>query len=345
MKMIDENAQMQIESLLNECKGNLFEFLVAQHLSKLYGSEDLFLLNLHGDYRKRLQFYEQTVRHHNPGMLVSLSPMAQSVAKTLEGSSYFIGKKKFSFFVIGKLTSGSDSDFWNETDIVASEDLGHGESQKLYLSLKLTKDHSFTNTKSAGVKSFIEKYFNKVDPTANFRQTSFNKEVDESFFMMGHKLYEMIDQDFKGSFDSRFTDHYSELPGELSQEMRKVIHQNYFRVITKLKMIMNDLYTSNPIAFFEALGSLCGFGNKDIIQVSCIHLNNELKNVYIKAYHDLFGKEENSLGFSDIEPGGSSFEIRFKKINLQIRIKPMNKFTTAAYKVNCSIKMKGESLE
>lgn len=351
MKIVDENNQVQIESLINECKGNLFEFLVTQHLSKIFEGEEHFLLNLPMDYRSRLQFYEATVRKHNLGLLSQLPIMAQLVAKKLSSEPIFENKvnniASFSFFVIGKLTSGNDSDCWSETDIVVTKKTGtdNSELEKFYLSLKLTKDHSFTNTKSAGVKSFFEKYFFKLDPLIAKKQQTFNHLVDESFVMMGHKLYEMIDGEFKGFFDQNWTNHYSELPGELSSEMRAVVHQNYFRLITQLKILMVELYQLNPRLFLNSLGSLCGFSQKEIIQVICIHQNNEMKDVVIKYYDDLFSENEFNLGFSDIELGGSSFEIRFKKFNLQIRIKPMNKFTTAAYKVNCSIKMKGESVE
>jgi len=345
VKKIEENALIQIESLLNECKGNLFEYLVAQHLAKFYEKEGDFLLKLPSDYRKRLQFYEQTIRHHNAEILISLSPMAQQVANEITYHSILKNKKIDSLYVIGKLSNGTNADLWNETDIVVIEDLQNGETKKHYLSLKLSKDHSFTHTKSAGVKSFLEKYFNSIGPRASELQQEFNNDVDESFFMMGHKLYEMIDGDFRGHFDHRFTSLYSELPGELSPEMRKVIHQNYFRVISKLKIALNELYLINPHVFFQSLSSLCGFSQSEIIQVNCIHSKNALKTISIKSFEDLFGDPFSTLDFSGIEEGGSSFEIRLKKVNLQVRIKPMNKFTTAAYKVNCSIKYKGESIE
>lgn len=349
MKIIDENNQVQIESLINECKGNLFEFLVTQELSKIFGVEEHFLLNLPMDYRSRLQFYEVTVRKHNKSLLTQLPVMAQLVAKKLSLQSLFKqnenGVPNFSFFVIGKLTSGNDTDCWSETDIVVSKKTGINELEKFYISLKLAKDHSFTNTKSAGVKSFFEKYFLALDPSVAKKQQVFNQLVDESFMMMGHKLYEMIDSEFKGQFDQIWTHHYSELPGELSSEMRATVHQNYFRLITQLKILMLELYQLNHGLFLDSLGSLCGFSQKDIIQVTCIHQNNEMRDIIIKRYQDLFTDNEFDLGFSDIEPGGSSFEIRFKKFNLQIRIKPMNKFTTMSYKVNCSIKLKGETVE
>ena len=53
--------------------------------------------------------------------------------------------------------------------------------------------------------------------------------------------------------------------------------------------------------------------------------------------------ENVDVQFGELKPGISSFEIVFGKTTLQIRVKPMNKFTAPALKVNCSVKVKGRN--
>ena len=65
MKKDDYSGQLQIEALLNECKGNLFEYLVTQGLSRKYNKEGEFLLSLPKDFRNRLHFYESTIKNYD----------------------------------------------------------------------------------------------------------------------------------------------------------------------------------------------------------------------------------------------------------------------------------------
>lgn len=335
MKIIDQDNQVQKEALINECKGNLFEFLVAQALSKKFGNEANFLLDLPPIMKERLKTYEVLIRQYDPDLLARLSPLAHEVAISILARDYFSVDQSWTFKVIGKMVATNVTELWNETDIVAINSSG----KKIYLSLKLTKDNSFTNTKSAGVKSFLEKYFSPYFIEASTAQRQLSDEVDESFHMMGHKLYELIDRDFSGHFDQAWSENYSELPGELPEAMREIVFYNYSRVAKLLHQLMSELLKKDRHLFKQALSGLCGFGSDDIIQIHCFHQNDLLKKVVIKSYEDMFSDDE-SFEIGDYKAGASSFDILFKRFTLQIRIKPMNKFTTAAYKVNCSIKMK-----
>lgn len=342
MKKIDQNNQLQIESLLNECKGNLFEFLVAQSLSKRFKKEDLFLLRLPGDFRERLKFYEETIRKNDVELLRNLPFLAENAATQIAEHPLLKDKKDLSFMVIGKMVATNDNELWNETDIVVIEgedEKGAQEAKKYFLSLKLTKDHSYTNTKSAGIKSFLEKYFGIFKEEAPLFQKRLNQEVDESFQMMGHKLYEAVDLEFKGSFGKEWSDHFTELPGELEPELREIVHHNYSRVAFFLRKFMGEMYEKDALKFYQCLHALCGFGSHDIMQVHCFHQNTKLKSVDIKTYKELFSGDPAEITLKDLKENAGSFDIAFKKFVLQIRVKPMNKFTTAAYKVNCSIKM------
>lgn len=336
MKITDQNNLTQKEALLNECKGNLFEFLVAQGLSRFYQKEDHFLLSLPRDFKNRLKVYEETIRLNDEKLLLNLPALSRKVVEAILQLKLFADNPHpFEFMVIGKMVAVNDNETWNETDIVALEKGPEGQIKKHFLSLKLTKDHSYTNTKSAGVKSFIQKYFNGFDQSVFFQQL-LNTEVDESFQVMGHKLYAFNDLEFQGTFDNRWT--FSELPGELSSEMREIVHANYHRVALKLYELLSRLKKENEQLFRQNLEALCGFGHQDIIQVHCFHQQAQLKEVIIKTYADFFLAGE-TIELKKPKLNGHSLDIVFERFQLQIRVKPMNKFTTAAYKINCSIKM------
>lgn len=336
---IDYSNQIQKEAVLNEFKGNLFEFLVAQGLARKSLLEDQFLLDLPYEFKAKLGSYEEMIRTHEPRLLVKLPTLASETVQKVweEFENNFIFSQ---WNVIGKMVAVNDNDLWNETDIVGTYKTPEGKQGKLALSLKLTKDHSFVNTKSAGVKSFLAKYFSAFGSLSSKLQNELNLEVDESFQRMGHKLYSLTDNDWKGSFNSDWTNHYTELPGELNEEMRAIVHENYYRVALKLSSALEELKTKDSVLFFDSLYALCGFGHADIVQVNCFHQDYELKNISIKRFRDLFLFGEKKCAVLPLKEMASSVEIQIGKVNLQVRVKPMNKFTTAAYKINCSIKVK-----
>lgn len=340
MKNIDYSNQIQKEAILNECKGNLFEFLVAQRLSKHSCLEDQFLLNLPSEFKLKLRSYEELMRTHGPHLLIKLPRLADLTVdrmwKDLNLESYSFCQWK----VIGKMVATNDNECWNETDIVGSYKNSDNLFQHLSFSLKLTKDNSYTNTKSAGVKSFLAKYFSRYGEIINQYQNELNAVVDESFLMMGHKLYSFIDRDFKGSFNFEWSQFYSELPGELSLEMKTIVHQNYHRVALKLSNILEQLKMMDRHLFFDSLASLCGFGHEEIIQVTCMHQEYEMKAITIKRFDDFFSKTNKECVLLPVKDVAHAVEILLGNVSLQIRVKPMNKFTTAAYKINCSIKVK-----
>ncbi len=340
MKKVDYNNQIQKEAILNEFKGNLFEFLVAQGLARKSKIEDQFLLSLPLDFKARLGSYEEMMRIHEPRLLTKLPSLA---SRTVDKIWEDVNLSSFDFTgwnVIGKMVATNDSKTWNETDIVGSYRDSLGAIKKLAISLKLSKDHSFVNTKSAGVKSFLTKYFQVFGKDVVSMQNELNSEVDESFLMMGHKLYSMIDCEFKGTFNSDWTSHYTELPGELSPQMRSIVHENYHRVALKLSDLLLRLKEINSELFFDSLYALCGFGHEEIIQVNCFHQDYDLKDITIKKFDDLFSKNNKECTLLPIKDLASSVEIVLGKMILQVRVKPMNKFTTAAYKINCSIKVR-----
>ena len=334
MKIIDQDNRVQVESLLNECKGNLFEYLVAQNLSKHFKTEGDFLLSMSSDFKKRLQFYEHIVKTQDGELFFSLIKMAHTCAEALCNSSIFDSQYKWNFKCIGKLAGQKELAIdWGETDILAQAQ--NEINLQKWLSLKLSKDHSFTNTKSAGVKSFLEKYF-----SAQPEQIHLSSVVDQSFSRMGHSLYELVGKNFSDKFDEDWTNTYSELPGELSPEMRKIVHENYARVAQTLHFIMKKLFSENPESFYHSLKTICGFSHDHIVQVHAIHKDDRIIDVEVYRSEDLFLGSSHNINICPLKEGGSSFDVEVDKVCLQVRIKPMNKFTTASYKVNCSLKIK-----
>ncbi len=340
MKNIDYNNLIQKEALLNECKGNLFEFLVTQNLAIHSQIESQFLFSLPSDFKNRLIEYEQIIRDNDLRLLVSLPELASKVAHFFFEKTTIDPLLFYQWNVLGKLVSSDHSGLWNETDVVGFYNDPFGKHQKVELSLKLVKENSFVNTKSAGVKSFISRYFSSYGQLSLDYQSLLNIEVEDSFFKMGHRLYQEIDKDFSGTFDQNWKSNYTELPGELPEDLSIIVFENYFSIAKKLHSFLQELYLLDQNLFMNSLASLCGFGNPDIIQLNCYHQAYEIRSIEIKRVFDLFPENGTQFKILPLKDRSSSIEIEVSHYLLQLRIKPMNKFTTAAYKINCSIKEK-----
>ncbi len=62
----------QNSALVNEFKGNLFEYLVASAIAKYYGLESDFITSINDSFRQSLSFYETWLRTHDLPLLRSL---------------------------------------------------------------------------------------------------------------------------------------------------------------------------------------------------------------------------------------------------------------------------------
>jgi hypothetical protein len=235
--------------------------------------------------------------------------------------------------LIGKITANFEKSQWHETDLVMQTE----QAKLIPVSLKLSKDSSYMNTKSAGAKSFLEKYFHHFSEVKVFQQ-ELNKEIDQSHIQMAHRLYQMATLNFKGKFDESWKSKWSELPGELPLEFREVIFINYARVVSCIHSRLIQLLALDKEKFITSLAPLCGMGDPDIIQVSCFHQQHLLRSVVIKTFDDFFHTDL-KVSIGPLKEQMSSFEIYLGQTILQIRVKPMNKFTTPSYKINCSIKL------
>ena len=320
-------SEINKEALFNEVKGSLFEFLVAREIALKNQDELSFLKNLDKNYMSVLSQQDRMVRQFYPEMHPFLSSAAKLMAGKIE--NYF-ESLPHSPRLVGKLSNSSLRSELHEADLI----LMVGE-KSVPLSLKLNKKKAFVNTKSGGIKSFFSNYFSVIPGSV---QTEFNQFVDMEFTRMAHELHSAEDIEFNGNFDLWVRRGYSELPGELNETGRTILKEYYARIALRMHEILSGAFKENPEGVRNSLLPLMGFGNREIVQGVC--------------YHDFNGQSESEVAIfsvDDILPGIhsteilpfnhiSSVELKIGEWDLQLRVKPMNKFTTTAIKINCSVR-------
>lgn len=320
--------QVNKEALFNEVKGSLFEYLVGLKLSQRINRELDFIQNIDKNYLAILGQQDRMVRQFYPEMLSFLN---EASAKSQEALCSKYGEKWVSIKLLGKLSSSQLQSDFKETDLLLINEFG----DQIFLSLKLNKKSAFVNTKSAGVKSFLTQYFSYLSPTF---QSEFSNTIDLEFKVMGDELHRQYDLEFNGNFNDWVRNGYSELPGELPDSDREILKRYYARIAKTLHRILTKAYSENPDAFLKSLYPLMGFSDSRIIQLICFH---DFKSqgeslVELHDYKDVTDAEIMIREFKET----ASIEVESSRWVLQIRIKPMNKFTTTAMKVNCAVKFK-----
>lgn len=320
------------EALLNEIKGNVFEFCVGRELSRHFGREVEFLEDFGALGMKWLAPYETYLRTHFPKILAPLLNLARASAKDLAKVLPVHAPKQI--LVIGKQVSGSGARGKAETDLrLIYEDLAIG------VSVKLCKASGYVNTKSAGIKSFIEEYFDNFEG-ASKRQTHLSAQVDHAFEALGSELYESLGLSWSGRFDESWP--HSHLPGQLAPDLRERVVATYAELSQVIYHVFSELLAEDSMKFRRALKRLLGHSEDNLIQVICFHTGNkdhqyELSSLFIETDESI-EEELSQMKLLPYKEGLSSFEIELATQRLQIRVKPMNTFTTPSYKINCSVK-------
>lgn len=315
------------EALFNEVKGSLFEYLVAKEIALRAGGELNFQKTLDPNYLTVLSQQDRLVRQFYPELVGFLQEASKLAALGLEAH---LGDRPESPRLLGKFINSSVGETIGETDLYVSV-----KGTERAVSLKLNKKNSYVNTKSGGIKSFFSQYF----PFAPLSiQEKFNRTVEMEFETMARELHAHHDMDYPGNFSSWVRRGFSELPGELSPDERSILKDYYARIARVMHRILSELEDSQPEKFREALPPLLGFGARDVVQLICFH---DMKagtapflHIHELADHAL--SQARILPFTDV----SSVEISLGSEALQIRVKPMNKFTTTAIKINCSVKFR-----
>ena len=324
--------QTKKEALFNEVKGSLFEYLVARELAVVSKAELAFQDSLDKNYLTVLSQQDRMVRQFYPEMLPFLNRVSKITSKKLID---YLKEVPTSPKVVGKFSNSSLSEELHEADLVLSL-----SDKALPVSLKLNKKNAYVNTKSGGIKSFFAQYFPFVESSV---QQRFNQFVDMEFNRMGLDLHALHDLEYSGDFSLWVKSGLSELPGELDPESRSILKAYYARIAEEMHRILKAAYLQDPIQFTASLPSLMGFGNEDILQVICFHEfpGDVDPQIDIHHYQDIYIE----LGQTQIKDFTqiSSVELDIGSWSLQIRVKPMNKFTTTAIKINCSVKARRQA--
>jgi hypothetical protein len=320
------------EALFNEVKGSLFEYLVARELAVAVGEELAFQRGLDRNYLAVLSQQDRMVRQFYPEMLAFLARAARETAARL--AAHF-GAAPRAPRVVGKFSNSDQAGELHEADLLL--ELG---SRVLPVSLKLNKKNAFVNTKSGGIKSFFTQYFPFLPAAV---QESFNRTVDLEFGRMAVELHALHELDYPGNFGLWVARGFSELPGELDADARTLLKAYYARIAAELHRNLARALADHREDFLRALPTLLGFGAPEILQV-----------VYFHDFPGSAAAEIDVHAFSEVEAqlprtalaafaGTASAELAIGTWVLHVRVKPMNKFTTTAIKVNCSVKVRRPS--
>ena len=331
--MDNDFSVSQSEAFLNEYKGNILEFILAQICAKYLNCEVDFISSVPEEYLKELSLYEKRVRELNRSLYDSLAVIGQIAFEQIIKEIELSGSGRVE--LVGKKDGVGKNNRWHEGDFVIFD-----HKNVVPISLKLYKKKSFVNTKSGGVKSFITKYFSAFI-TSEKDQIELSQVAELEFTQMGQKLFDIAGLgEFQGFGDEWFNQNYSDRPGELSKEMREILFRYYNKIASALHHFLKKYLEQNSILFFQALLPLFGFSSRDIVQVICTHRDN-YKKIEANIYRcEDIEKRLDSFILEPLRKEISSFEISSDNAILQIRIKPMNKFTVPGLKINCSINYK-----
>ncbi len=318
------------EALFNEVKGSLFEYLVARGIAVENNDELTFQKSLDPNYLSVLSQQDRMVRQFYPEMLTFLLQVSKLTMNALKD---YLGVLPEKPRLLGKFINSELGRDIQEADLAVFV-----RGVERFVSLKLNKKNAYVNTKSGGIKSFFTQYFPYSDPAI---QESFNRLVEMEFEVMARELHAFHDMSFTGNFSAWVKKGFSELPGELSTGEREILKSYYARIARDMHRILSLLQKQDSVKFREGLSTLMGFGKKELIQVVCFH-DMKAETEPLVHIHELTPQDMSKailLPFGTI----SSVELDCGGDLLQIRVKPMNKFTTTAIKINCSVKFKRPS--
>ncbi len=318
------------EALFNEIKGSLFEYLVAAEFARRAGLEAAFLRGMPVHYQRVLEQQDHMTREAYPELLPHLPLWAKQVVEAWVNR--FGDEKINSIQLTGQLTHTETAETQGEADFTLTSERTRA------VSLKLNKRQGAVNTKSGGIKSFFSTYF--PVPDVQRLQDDFNQLVDAEFSVMRFELHQIAglseDQDWAGWRRAGLP----ELPGELSSDMRERLHAFYARVSAAVRVTLDTIEKNHREIFEAGLLRLCGFGMEGLVQVICFHdiHGKNSAQVDVRIYDEQTVREHLAKRVWRTNSAIASCEMDLADWMLQIRVKPMNKFTTTAIKMNCSVR-------
>lgn len=319
------------EALLNEYKGNIYEYLVASELARSGGDLAAFMKSVPQGFYGMLEQQESFIREFYPRLLTDLPVLAQGLASKIAAT---LRPAPFQVQIVGKSAAAFGGADFGEADIVVLFENG----SRVPVSVKLSKAQAFVNTKSAGIKSFVGKYF-KVFPECAQAQEDLGAFFDREFDSMAYALHEKAGIEFDSEFSEWSAAGLSRLPGELPQDLREIFLQALYNVNNKLYEILLSFKNSNDKLFALCLGPLTGYSRNDLVQAATFYRSAgdgyKLDSHVVELACDFDGKKPRELVNRE---GTSSFDVVFDDRILQIRLKAMNRFTSKGFKVNCAVK-------
>lgn len=317
------------ESLLNEYKGNLYEFLVARELSQKYQIEAEFIRRLRPDFQQMLAQQEAFVREYYPELLIDLPRLAKGLADKL---SECLPESPTGLTLIGKAASGEEAQ--GEADILLSFE----NVEDVPISVKLSKAQAFVNTKSAGIKSFIKKYFGAFEGNEE-AQEMFSSFFDREFDRFSRAVHDSQGVEYSEDFDHWKSEGLTQLPGELGPEERAIFLGLISSVSNRLFEIVTEFYEKAPAQFAFCLRPCLGHSVDGLWQAATFYKTKGQN--YELFSHEVERLDQGSglkLVSAKNRADTSSFDLVFEDRVLQIRIKAMNRFTGKGFKVNCAVK-------
>lgn len=329
-----ENSRDHLSShsaLINEYKGNLFEYLVAHELARKAQCEAHFLASFGGEAKDRLVFYQNELMNLDRDLYLQLPLFAQEVCRQLYERLEF-RDQVHNILVLGKSAGAHHDQSYGECDLMIMA----ADGSRKPVSLKFCKRGAYVNTKSGGIRSFIKKYFEKFESASEWQQR-INQRLDISFETMARELYSLRGLSFAEEVKPFHTLWDGpELPGELAPPEKEALFRHYYRMISELFAALNSFIGSDKKEFIACLAPLIGLTDHELLQVTCFHHTREAS---LKLY-DMkdFLNDAQSVKLKDLKSEVSSLEISLGQVVLQVRVKPMNKFTVSAMKINCSVK-------
>ncbi|MDH5580666.1 MAG: hypothetical protein OEY33_02055 [Bdellovibrionales bacterium] len=323
--MSEINYNANSHSYVNEYKGNLLEFMFARTLAQNYGLEVDFLKRIDPYLLKTLTKYEKELRTKSPELLRKLPLISEQIFNKIRKE---VPEGINMIEVVGKKAQYSK---YNEADVILK-----GPETLTPISLKLCKDNSYVNTKSGGVKSFFTKYFSKFNAIAK-HQKDLNLQISLAFEKMAFELHDYYDLPYSGGFSKEFLQKSgSELPGQINHDLKKIVHKYYHQCIEQFYHLFVILSEQNDSLFSNSLYPLLGLGNVEIWQVAVLYKKDYLiSNIHLRKHR---ADVSVPIKIGPLKPEKSYFSLQIGPDILQIRMKPMNKYTVEGLKVNCSVK-------
>lgn len=330
------------ENLLNEYKGILLEFIVGKKLAIHFHCLNDFQKAIPQYFWQQLEEYEKVLKQMDPLLAKALPLLGEDLTKSI--LLEYKNSKWNKIYLVGKLASSYDSKIMGEADLI----LQNNEGESRGLGLKLAKYGSYVNTKSTGVKSFFSKYFGSFDPLGNI-QNQFQIFIDEKYAQMSSQLHKFFHLEpkyefFQGPWKSLGL---PELPGQLPKEARHFLFEYYSQITQFLYDQFRRFQTHNPEEFAQALKIFMGISHPYLDQFILFHggKNSQGQKLYHAQGLEIL-KEKRILSnledshFQKVCGVKNQFVIKCPEWDLQIRPKPMNKFTTQSLKINFSLKFK-----